>query len=305
MELFTRVQKQMGSVFTLGVVAADPAEARRLLDMGIAEIARIEWMLSEFLPESETSRINSSGTQAVAVSEECAALIQRCIHLSRLTRGDFDISIGPLKKLYRFRNEQFVMPDAAQIRQVLQTVGYTRINLQKNLFAFTQAGMQISFAAIGKGYAADRVKALWKKEGVHSGYINASGDLCAFGHKPDGSPWNIGIAHPDGPAKILFYIPLQEAAVATSGDYEQHFLWGGRRYSHNIDPHTGLPLSGIKSVSVFSPSAELSDALATAVYVKGVQKGLEFVDQLPHTHCIIIDEENTVHRSRQLQFAES
>ena len=111
-----------------------------------------------------------------------------------------------------------------------------------------------------------------------------------------------GIANPDQKDKILFYVPIQNAAAATSGDYEQYFIYQNIKYSHNINPKTGIPLKGVKSVSVFSPSAELSDALATAIYVKGTRKGIEFVNQLPNTHCIIISEENKVFLSKHLNY---
>jgi thiamine biosynthesis lipoprotein len=303
MKVYTRVEKLMGSVFTLGIAAASDGQAAQLLDMGIAEIRRIEDMLSEFKPDSETSLINRSVPgKPVTVSAECFAIIKRSLDMAKLTKGDFDITVSPLKKLYRFKNTAFAMPAADEIRSTLQTTGYTKILTDEATQAvgFIAEGMQLSFAAIGKGYAADRVKMLWKNAGVLSGYINASGDLCAFGHKPDGQPWTVGIANPDNPAEILFYIPLKDSAVATSGDYEQHFIHDGIRYSHNIDPHSGLPISGIKSVSVFSPAAELSDALATAVYVKGISKGMDFINQLPHTHCLIIDEQNQVYGSAQL-----
>ncbi|MNX54874.1 Thiamine biosynthesis lipoprotein ApbE precursor [compost metagenome] len=306
MKVYTRVEKLMGSVFTLGIAATGEAQAAQLLDIGIAEIRRIEDMLSEFKPDSETSLLNRSAPgEPVAVSAECFGLIKRSLDIATLTKGDFDITVSPLKKLYRFKNTAFAMPSADEIKSTLQTIGYTKILTDEaaQTVGFITAGMQISFAAIGKGYAADRVKMLWKNAGVLSGYINASGDLCAFGNKPGGLPWNVGIADPDNPAAVLFYIPLKDMAVATSGDYEQHFIHEGKRYSHNIDPHSGLPISGIKSVSVFSPAAELSDALATAVYVKGVQKGLDFINQLPHTHCIIIDEDNQVHISNELNLS--
>ncbi|RQO30216.1 thiamine biosynthesis protein ApbE [Taibaiella sp. KBW10] len=305
MNIYTRSQKLMGSAFTLGVVCGTEADAHTFLDMGIAEIERLEQLLSEFLPGSETAKINTSILSGpLSIDKECFDLIARCQDLSKLTQGDFDITIGPLKKLFRFKNEAFEMPDKALIQQTLFRVGYHKLLLDagQNSIGFSVRDMKISFAAIGKGYASDRVKTLWLKAGLDSGYINASGDLCAFGSKPDGSQWNIGIADPDDTRKILLYVPLNNAAAATSGDYEQHFIWKGKRYGHNIDPHTGMPLSGIKSVSIFSPSAELSDALATAVYVKGIKKGLDFINQLPQTHGIIIDENNDIYGSKYIQY---
>ena len=160
--------------------------------------------------------------------------------------------------------------------------------------------MQISFAAVGKGYAADCVMRQWKHKGIKSGVINASGDLTLFGHRADGNHWRVGIANPDKQNEILLWIPVHEGSVATSGDYEQYFMHEGVRYSHNLNPRTGMPLSGLKSVTVVSPSAELCDALCTAVYVMGPEVGLHFINQLPQTHCLIIDNSNRFYHSKSL-----
>lgn len=297
--------KLMGSAFELMVADEREEFAQLMLQEGINEIRRIEELLSEFLPTSITSVINQyNGIVPLPVDPECFALIERCIGISRLTDGCFDITVSPLKKLYSFRNEVFAMPDRKLINEALEKVGYRKIRLHKEgcSISFTHPGMQISFSAIGKGYASDRVKQLWLNNGVKSGYINASGDLNAFGSRPDGSPWKIGIANPADRNQVLMHIPLHNASAATSGDYEQHFIYRDTRYSHNLNPFTGLPLSGIQSVTVFSPSAELSDALATAVYVKGVEAGIRFINQLPNTHCIIIDEKQQVHFSKNLVY---
>ena len=295
----------MGSHFSLGIVHEDEMIANQLLSEGIEEIHRIELLLSEFLPDSDTSKINNFAfDHPVEISTECYELISRSLDISSLSVGAFDITVGPLKRIYSFKNEFFNMPEAALIQQTKEGTGYRKLKLNKaeQTVLFTNEGMRISFAAIGKGYASDMVKKTWLKKGVKSGYINASGDLNAFGQKADGSPWFIGISDPDDTSKILLKIPLTNASVATSGDYEQHFIHNGVRYSHNIDPFTGYPITGIKSVSVFSPSAELSDALATAVYVKGVTGGIDFIDQLPQTHAIIIDDKNKIYFSKELHY---
>ncbi len=295
----------MGSAFSLGVVTDTEEQANALLQMGVDEIKRIENLLSEFLTDSETSLINQQAAiVSTPVSRECFHLLQRCQAISKLSNGGFDITVGPLKKLYHFNNGTIEFPDEKIIKETLHTVGYKKMALNKDNYSvrLNHPETTISFAAIGKGYASDRVKKLWQTEGLSSGYINASGDLNAFGQKADGTPWKIAIADPDDTSKVLLYVPLQNASLATSGDYEQFFIHEEKRYSHNINPHTGLPLSGIKSVSVFSPSAELSDALATAVYVKGVVKGLHFANQLPDTHCVIIDDENQIHLTKDLRY---
>jgi thiamine biosynthesis lipoprotein len=305
MKVFVVNQKLMGTAFTLGLLAEKEIQANLWLEMGVNEITRIENLLSEFLPSSETAKINSNASlNPVKIDQECFELIKRCCHISELTKGDFDITVSPLKSLYQFKNAQFEMPETQVINEVLQCVGFQKIVLNNNdtSVKFRHPQTKISFAAIGKGYASDQVKKLWLENGVKSGYINASGDLNAFGYKADGTAWKIGIANPDDKNKMLLFVPLPNSSVATSGDYEQYFIFNKKRYSHNINPHIGIPLSGIKSVTVFSPAAELSDALATAVYVKGVIKGIAFINQLPQTHCIIIDEKNKIFFSDRLKY---
>lgn len=300
-------QKLMGSGFELKVVCDSWEKAEYLLELGVNEIKRIEDLISEFKEDALTSVLNrNAGIQPVRVNREVFDLIERSLKLSALTQGAFDITAGPLKKLYHFKNQKFHLPKKEIIQIALAKVGWKKIEMDPaNLSVFlTKKDMHISFAAIGKGYAADRVKKIWLENGVTSGVINASGDLAAFGNRADGTPWKVGIAHPDKKNEMLFYVPLKNAAVATSGDYEQFFIHSGMRYSHNINPITGLPLKGIKSVSIFSPSAELSDALATATYVMGIDTGLHFVNQLPNTHAIIVDDNNEVFFSKKLDFVD-
>ena len=298
-------QKLMGSHFSFGIFHDNAPQAKLLLVQAIDEIKRLEELLSEFLPDSETTKINNlANTEPVSVSRECFDLITRSQHISQLTKGCFDITVSPLKRIYSFKNGQFNMPEEQVINEAKARTGYNNVILnEKDLtISFSKPGMHISFAAIGKGYASDMVKKMWLEHGVTSGYINASGDLNTFGFKPNGDLWKVGIADPDDKSKILLKIPVSNVSLATSGDSEQHFIFNGRRYSHNIDPHSGLPISGIKSVSVISPAAELSDALATAVYVKGIKEGISFVDQLPQTHAIIIDDKNEIYFSKEIQF---
>jgi len=296
--------KLMGSAFELVLVHENQKKAYQLLAEGENEIKRIEHLLSEFKTDSTTTLINlNAGNKPVKVTVEVFNLINRCIQISDLTNGHFDISVGPLKKLYNFRDEGFKFPKKESIKKALSKAGYRKIvcsNSNQSIF-LKNKGMYISFAAIGKGYAADCVKKMWLKAGVKSGIINASGDLTTIGKRADGSPWRVGILKPDTENEILFYIPVHNASVATSGDKEQFFIHQNKRFSHNINPITGIPLDGLKSITVFSPSAELSDALATAVYVKGIKKGLTFINQLPNTHCIIIDINNEIYFSKDLK----
>lgn len=295
----------MGCSFELGVVSDDKVKAFRLLEEGVKEIQRIEDLLSEFKGDSIIAKINTRAYEIpVHLNPEVTELLKRCLQISKLSQGYFDISVGSLKKLYQFRNSEFTMPSKKDIQIAKNQVGYNKIHLDADTHCIRlkQENMHISMAAIGKGYAADSVKQIWKKHTLQGGYIDASGDLTAFGTDENGQPWKIGIANPDNRDQNLFHIPLNNASVATSGDYEQHFMYKGVRYSHNINPKTGIPVTGIKSVSIFSPSAELSDAMATAVYAMGIDKGLSFLNQLPQTHGILVDDQNKVFFTKQLQY---
>lgn len=305
---FKHTCRLMGSNFELGVVHSKKSEAEKIVQLGIQEITRIENLLSEFILTSTTNAINTTAWQnPLSIDKECFELISRSQNISTLTKGCFDISVSPLKNIYSFKNQFFNFPCQKEIIRTLESVGYQKIELLKeNQSIFLKnEGMKISFSAIGKGYAADKVKQLWINEGVKSGYVNASGDLTTFGSKADGTQWKIGIRHPENKNEVLMYVPLNESSVATSGNYEQFFLYNDIKYAHNINPFTGFPISGIKSVSVFSPSAELSDALATAVYVMGTTKGIKFINQLPRTHCIIIDDKNNVYFSKKMNYEKS
>ncbi|MBE9465752.1 FAD:protein FMN transferase [Dyadobacter subterraneus] len=304
MNEFRLVERLMGSAFELIIVGDDKSRAENLLREGRDEIKRLERLLTEFDESSFTSQLNlNAGIKPVRVDAEVYELIKRCVNISNLTQGSFDITVGPLKKLYNFKNEQFVYPEKHAVKKTISLIGSQHISFLSDNFIFLKKkGMHISFAAVGKGYAADKVKQLWLSKGVKNAVINASGDLTVIGKKSEEKPWQIGIANPDAASEVLCYLPIENASIATSGDYEQFFMHNGKRYSHNIDPITGKPVSGIKSVTVISPGAELCDALATAVYVMGVEVGLHFINQLPQTHCLIINDKNKVFPSRNLNF---
>lgn len=291
----------MGSAFEF-VLVAEPERGELLLDKCVEEVKRLEQLLTEFSATSNTGRINAeAGVQPVLVEEEVYQLIKRCKEISRLTQGSFDITAAAYRGLYQFKREDFKFPDEELIKERLKLVGFEQIELKAdNRVCLPEKGMRIGFGGIGKGYAADRVKALMLEEGVEHGVINASGDLTAWGHRLDGQPWRIAIASPNNKNIVIAWLPIHHATVATSGDYEQYFDYNGVRYSHTIDPKSGRPVSGMKSVTLVSPSAELSDALATAVFIMGPDIGIHFVNQLPNTHALLIDENNKIFTSKKL-----
>lgn len=306
MKEYKHTEKLMGSVFTLCVLSNDPKQAQAFLNLGVNKIKSLENLLSEFISNSTTSRINKEATKNwLQINEETFQLIVRCIDISKLSDGAFDITTKALKKLYKFdKSNSQKLPDDHTIASSLESVGYQNIELNKltNEIRFLHKKTSISFAAIGKGMAADKVIQLWKSLGLTSGYVNASGDIKVMGNNQMGEKWKIAVANPDNINENILSLTLNENAIATSGSFLQHFLWKGSRYSHNINPHSGKPVKGVKSVTVISPSAELSDALATAVNIKGAHEGIHFINQLPRTHAIIFDHKNQIHFSEKLQY---
>lgn len=304
--IYSRKARLMGSDFEFQVEALNKTDGENLLDACLEEVQRLEILLTEFHPDSETSQINAAaGLEWKTVSSEVFDLLARCRQLSELTQGAFDVTGVVLRSLYNFKGESFAFPKTKSIKDRLNLIGYQHIELEKpNQARLSKKGMRIGFGAIGKGFAAEMVKQKMIAFGVKSGAINASGDLCVWGNRPDHLPWKIGIAKPDQPEEMLCWLNLHNASIATSGNYIQFFEHGGKRYSHNLDPKTGLPVVGIKSVSIISPSAELSDGLATAVFVLGVDLGIDLLNQLPQTHGLVVDENNQIFTSKHLNLSQ-
>jgi len=294
----------MGSAFEITVVENDSAKAVRDIDAAVAEIRRIEKLISSWDPASETSEINrNAGIKPVKVSRELFDLIKRAVAISRLTDGAFDITYASMDRIWRFDGSMKEMPSPEEVRKSIEKVGYENIMLDeaRQTVFLKKKGMKIGFGGIGKGYAADRAKALLKKRGVKAGIINASGDLNTWGTAPDGQPWTVAIVNPLNKNKAFALVPVSDRAVATSGDYEKYVMFDGVRYAHIINPKTGYPATGIISVSIFAPKAELADALATAVFVMGIDAGLDRINQLPGIEAVIVDDKGGVHTSNRIE----
>ncbi|MEN7546658.1 FAD:protein FMN transferase [Rapidithrix thailandica] len=299
----------MGSAFEFAVVAPShhAAKAQHLLKQGEAEVKRIEALISSWKDDSQTASINhASGVKAVKVDDELFQLIKRSAEISQLTQGAFDITFAALDPYYHFDGTQNRLPDPKVINKTLPLIGYRQIQLTPpDQIYLPTKGMKIGFGAIGKGYAADKVKKLLQNQGVKSGLINAGGDLVAWGKKADGSPWKIGIADPFNKKDILMWLEVQDQAIVTSGNYEKFIQVGQERYAHIIDPRSGQPAQGVVSVTVVQKSAELADALASAVFVLGVEVGLDLINQLPDTECIIVDSQKNIHYSQHIKYQQT
>ncbi|SEC64094.1 thiamine biosynthesis lipoprotein [Maribacter dokdonensis] len=303
-EPFKRTMKLMGSRFDITVVAKDPIEGEEYIDLAINEIKRIEKLISSWDPNSQTSEINkNAGVQPVKVDVELFNLIQRGIGISTLTDGAFDISYASMDNIWKFDGSMTEMPEEAAIKASVSKVGYQNILLNKedHTVFLKLKGMKIGFGAIGKGYAADKAKELLISKGVVAGIINASGDMNTWGKQPNGDSWQVAVTNPMDKNKVFALLPLDNGAVVTSGNYEKYVTFNNTRYTHIIDPRRGYPATGIVSVTVFAPKAELADALATSVFVMGKEVGLNRIEQLPKVECIIIDDLGTIITSKNIQ----
>ena len=294
----------MGNQFEFTVSTASENEAEKLFEVAITEIQRIEKLLTTFSNDSITAKINEmAGIQAVEVDEEVFQLIKRAQFISKITQGAFDISYGSLdKKFWNFDLQMTSLPNPNEAKKSVALINYENIILdESNQTVFLKnKGMRIGFGGIGKGYAAEMAKKKLIEANVESGIVNASGDLTAWGFQENGEPWTIGIADPNQKNAIFSAFKITNRAVATSGNYEKFVIINNKKYSHTIDPKTGYPVSGIKSVTILAENAEIADALATPVTVMGIDIGLDFINQLKNIGCIIVDDNNKTYFSNNI-----
>lgn len=297
----------MGNRFTISVVSEDEAWAESQIAAAIVEISRIEKLLTTFNDDSQTNQINqNAGIKPVKVDKEVFDLIQRSLRISSLTDGAFDITYGSIdKRFWNFDKEMTALPDAEAAKESVRLINYNNVMLDtENQTVFLkEKGMRIGFGGIGKGYAAESAKRLLIKNGVKSGIVNAAGDLTTWGNQPSGKPWTINIADPENKHEAFSSLSISGLAVATSGSYEKYVIIDGKKYSHTIDPKTGFPVSGIKSVTIICPNAELADAMATPITVLGVDAGLSLINQMQQIACIIIDDSNTIYTSNNINIS--
>lgn len=291
----------LGSPFEVTAVANDTVQANEYIDLAVAEVKRIENLISDWIPTTQISEINrNAGIKPVKVDTEVFELVERAIKISQITNGAFDISYASMDRIWKFDGSMKVMPTEEAIKKSVAKIGYKNIilNPKEHTIFLKLEGMKLGLGGIGQGYIADKVKNLLFTQGCVSGIINVSGDINAWGKQPDGKPWTVGIVNPLNKNKIFATFPIEDSAVETSGSYEKYVIFNGIRYSHIIDPRTGYPASGIVSVSVFAKQTEIADAMATGIFVLGVEVGLDLVNQIKGLECIIVDDKGKIHSSK-------
>ena len=302
-QIFKKKQSLLGSPFEITVVAKDSVQGNLFSDLAIAEVKRIENLISDWIPTSQISKVNhNAGISPIKVDKEVYDLVDRATKISKLTSGAFDISYASMDRIWKFDGSMKEMPTPEEIRKSVEKVGYQNIilNPKDTTIFLKNKGMKLGLGGIGQGYIADKIKVLLQEKGCSSGLVNVSGDINTWGKQPNGNLWTVGIVNPMNKKKVFATFPLDDSAVETSGSYEKYVTFNGKRYSHIIDPRTGYPATGIISVSVFAKQTELADALATGIFVMGVEVGLDLVNQLKGIGCIIVDDKGGIHVSKNI-----
>jgi thiamine biosynthesis lipoprotein len=295
----------MGSRWDITIVAKSKTLAERNIDTVIAEVSRIENLISDWKPESQVSQVNSNaGIKPVKVDREVFELTKRGIELSKITNGAFDISFAAMDRIWKFDGSMTTMPTPEAIKKSVEKVGYKNIVLDSinSTIYLKIKGMKIGFGALGEGYAADMGRKLMLRKGIKAGIINGSGDMSTWGRQPNGKYWNIGITNPFKPDTIIAVVPLKQSAVVTSGSYEKYVVFNGKRYAHIINPATGYPATGLISVTVFGPSAEKANGFSTSMMVLGKDAAIKFINKFPAYSYILITDKGEIYSSSKLNF---
>ena len=282
----------MGTLFTITLYASDEVEARAASDAAFAKIAALERVMTDYDPDSELMQLcQKPFGQPVPVSEELFEVLQQAQKVAELTDGALDVTVGPVVRLWRRARREESLPRADLLERALTPVGWRKLKLDPGAktVGLTVPDMQLDLGALGKGFAADKALAVLKLKGVTRALIAASGDIAAGDPPPGQRGWRVGIGNMEAKEPWLAAsILLKNAAVSTSGDSEQFVEIGGRRYSHIVDPHTGIGLTERLQVSVIAPRATDSDSFDTAISVLGVKRGLALVESQPGMAAIIL-----------------
>ncbi|MCC3160370.1 FAD:protein FMN transferase [Hymenobacter sp. 15J16-1T3B] len=303
---YMRAAHLMGSHFTFTAVAADDSLGWRAVRAGIRETQRIDRLFSYWDSTSQITQINRhAGLKPVVVDQEVYDLIQRTLKLSALSGGAFDITFAGGEKIYKFdRQEHAALPAPAVIKASVARIDYRKVILDPATHSvmLQDKGMRLNLAGILQGYGVRRAQALMKQMGIRGGLINGSGDVSCWGRQADGSLWRVAIGDPKHPhGGINSWLDVTDVAVVTAGNYEQYFTVGGKVYGHIIDPHTGLPSTGLQSVTIICPDVELADGLDEVVFVKGAEAGLAFINGLKGVDCTLITDDGRTLTSKGMQ----
>jgi FAD:protein FMN transferase len=289
-----RTDTIMGTNIYVEVWSEDAAKGEEAIDAVMAEMRRIDELMSHYKPESQLSQINARAAQEpVQVDAELFDLIKLSTHYSIITEGAFDITYASVGHLYDYPHH--VKPTEEQIKAALPGVNWRNMLLDPvhHTVRFEHPGMRIDLGGIGKGYAVDRCIAILQARGFQHALVTAGGDSRIIGDRI-GRPWVVGIRNPDDKDKVVTRIPITNSAMSTSGDYERYFDEGGVRYHHIIDPRTGHSASKVRSATILGPTATETDGMSKTAFVLGPEKALEIINRMPQYDAIFVTPEGKI-----------
>lgn len=296
--LIERSTVAMGSSLTVTVVSPDGESARRAIQLVFDEFATLEARLSVWKPGSDVERINTAaGKASVVVSLDTIDVLQLAMEAGDRTGGKFDVTFGALSGLWKFDHDQDnLLPDPNAIRQRLPLIDYQQLVVDRaaRTAFLRRAGMRLHLGGIGKGFAIDRAAGILRAHGLRDFMIQAGGDLYVAGRRGD-RPWRVAIRDPRGPAdRLIAALDLTDGTFSTSGDYERFFMHDGTRYHHILDPDSGQPARGLRSVTVVAERAVDADTLSTGIFVMGAEQGMALVERLPNIDAVLVTDRNEV-----------
>ncbi len=290
---FEFTEPHMGTVFSVTLYARDAGEANAAAEAAFREVAKLDRMMTDYDPSSELMRLSGHPVgEATRVSPELFELLTESVRVARETDGAFDITVGPFVRAWRAARKSKVLPSAEAIAKLRESVGYEHLRLDARTQSVTLLvpNMQLDLGGIAKGYAADKAMAVMRQRGITRALVAASGDI-AIGDAPPGKAgWRVGIQAMDGtPDDLARTVVLHNAGISTSGDSEQNVEIGGVRYSHIIDPRTGLGMTNHIQTTIIGPNATITDGLDTPTAIMGVERGVKLVDGLPGVAALFVE----------------
>jgi thiamine biosynthesis lipoprotein len=299
-EWVAREEAIMGTRIAVELWATDRARGDELIKQVMDEMRRVDELMSTYKPSSQVSVVNAdAASRPVVVEPDLFGLLQTALEFSRITEGAFDITYASVGYMYDYRRH--IKPSDEAIAKALPAVSYRHVILDPKAHSvrFTQPGVRIDLGGIAKGWAVDRGIEILRAGGVEHAFVTAGGDTRIIGDR-FGEPWMVGIRDPRQEGKVIARIPLVDAALSTSGDYERFFEADGVRYHHILSPSTGKPASAVRSVTVIGPSATRTDGLSKTIFVLGIKEGMRVLDALGDVDVIAIDKDEKIYYSKGL-----
>jgi thiamine biosynthesis lipoprotein len=298
---YKRTDAIMGTRIYVELWDDSETHANESIDAVMAEMHHIDDLMSHYKPDSQLSKINQHAAEApVQVDPELFDLIKLSTHYSEITDGAFDITYASVGYLYNY--PEHIHPTEEQIKAALPAVNWRnmKFNDADHSVFFEHKGMRIDLGGIGKGYAVDKGIEVLQKRGIGHAVVTAGGDTRIIGDRM-GRDWLVAIRHPDDPNKVVTRIPISNAAMSTSGDYERYFDENGVRYHHIIDPHTGHSASKVRSATIIGPTATQTDGMSKTAFVLGPEKALEIINRMPEYDAVFVGPDGKMYWSNGLR----